>query len=238
MSKIEHTTNYEKFKFFSCNRKINQKHLNSLIKDEDFPKSFECHPIIIDKDFNIIDGQHRFLAAKERKIPIYYILDKNATVDTIANLNNKQVRWFTDDFLHFYAMQNIPEYVFMKEICDKYKIKPYLILDLNKSYSNTSRLIDPFKTGKLVLREKELLFEFCEIYFSKVNELKIIIKGKSRLLFTHYYVHSFFNMFKNNREKFEKLVDELNFRYIFLATRGTRDETYENLYLALNKRIG
>lgn len=86
--KIEQSKQYDKFKFASFNRVVNKTNLNKLIMLGKNDPKFHLFPIIVDKEFTILDGQHRFEACKTLRLPIYYIkTESNATVSEIYNMN-------------------------------------------------------------------------------------------------------------------------------------------------------
>ena len=66
------STDYKKFKLLEYNRDCDEKHIQNL--KEELSKCNDLHlkPLIVSPDLEIIDGQHRFRAAKELGIPVYY----------------------------------------------------------------------------------------------------------------------------------------------------------------------
>lgn len=71
--KVKKSTDYTRFQFLDWNRAINPANLKKLIEENQ--KTFQLHkfPILIDSDFNIIDGQHRFTASQKLGAPVYFI---------------------------------------------------------------------------------------------------------------------------------------------------------------------
>ena len=70
---IHTTKEYDKFSLINYNREVNRKHLNRLkisIKHKDLTK---FKPVIVDKEFCVVDGQHTFVACKELGLPIHYM---------------------------------------------------------------------------------------------------------------------------------------------------------------------
>ena len=72
MEQIKVTTNYDLFSFMPGNRDIAKK--NMLVKSIEKIDLTEYKPIIVNENYVIIDGQHRFMACKELEKPIYYII--------------------------------------------------------------------------------------------------------------------------------------------------------------------
>jgi hypothetical protein len=72
---VKRSTNYDIFKKIDWNRSICKLNLAKLVKEN--RDNFQLHrfPILVTKDFKIIDGQHRYEVAKEIGSPVYYIMD-------------------------------------------------------------------------------------------------------------------------------------------------------------------
>lgn len=72
---INKSYEYEQFKLIGFNRSICEKNLTRLVSLNEEKNRFHLFPIVVDKRFNIIDGQHRFEACKKMHTPIYYVVD-------------------------------------------------------------------------------------------------------------------------------------------------------------------
>lgn len=118
------TKNYELFKFREANRPIDKglvKRLKESIIEIGYIKS---RPIIVDEEYRILDGQHRFVACKELDIPICWdqiACDGNAD-KIIVQLNKNQVMWRLEEYIAFYATKQIPCYVDFVKFRELYKI--------------------------------------------------------------------------------------------------------------------
>ena len=79
-------------------------------------------PIFIDKNHNIIDGQHRFSALKEIGGKIIFCVLKNVGLEQVTRYNINSKTWGDDDFMHMYVDLGYSEYKKYKEFKEKYKI--------------------------------------------------------------------------------------------------------------------
>lgn len=72
---VKKSFNYDMFKKIEWNRSVDKGNFTKLLKEN--REKFQLHrfPILVTKDFKIVDGQHRFEVAKEIGSPIYYIQD-------------------------------------------------------------------------------------------------------------------------------------------------------------------
>ena len=85
------TKEYSKFKFLKGNRDINESHVKRLMI------SFQIHYLltilIVNDHFEIIDGQHRFLAAKNLGLPIIYLIKPEYGVTEVKKYHENFNKW-------------------------------------------------------------------------------------------------------------------------------------------------
>lgn len=118
------TTNYSKFKLLRSNRPISRglvERLKQSIGKIGYQKSRE---ILINDQFEIIDGQHRFTACQELEIPVpYEIREKVKGVsdnDVMIELNSKQNVWRLSEYIGHYAKEGVRCYKYILEFEEKY----------------------------------------------------------------------------------------------------------------------
>lgn len=119
----EFTKDYSKFKMINFNRGINREHINKLKKLITENGYLSAYPILVDENFNIIDGQHRFIACKEMGIPFYYSITKIFDNNLLVDLNTSQKKWAIDDFIKFYSMQGKVCYVKLMKFAKDFGLK-------------------------------------------------------------------------------------------------------------------
>ena len=113
------TTDYDKFKFVTENRSIKQRNVENLIKSFKLTSGMlKSKPIIVDRKFNIIDGQHRLVACKKMSIPVHYIVTDEKT-DNIPIYNTYQDKWGLEDYAHYFATQGNDNYIKILQVCDR-----------------------------------------------------------------------------------------------------------------------
>ena len=97
--KINVTDDYSRFRFVKGNREID--HYKNVAKSIEKIDLTPYNPIIVTKNFDILDGQNRFMACKALGKPIYYLVcDMNATVEEIIHgLNTTQRNWRLEDYV-------------------------------------------------------------------------------------------------------------------------------------------
>ena len=103
---IKATYDYAMFHYHKCNRKVTSKKILKAIVKKDLTPY--C-PILVDKDYNIVDGQHRFDACRTLGKPVYYIIledNEDNTLDTpqaIMDINTTSNPWRVLEHLHFHS---------------------------------------------------------------------------------------------------------------------------------------
>lgn len=83
---VNQTKDYSKFKFLELNRTVDELHVKNLMKLNEERSRFHLFPIVVDKDMNIIDGQHRYTACKKSDSPVFYITDDASTEDKFTEI--------------------------------------------------------------------------------------------------------------------------------------------------------
>lgn len=106
VSQVHKTNDYDKFRFISQNREPD--HVNVLVlsfKDRLVPNAILCN-----ENLEIIDGQNRFLAAKQIGAPIYYYIINGLGIYDVASLNSYGKNWSMIDFIKMWAELGKEEY--------------------------------------------------------------------------------------------------------------------------------
>ena len=134
MSKLEQTpilssSDYETFSFFTgINRKVSKASVEGIkesIEKNGFDKD---HAILVTKSKKIIDGQHRFLAARDLKIPVIYKVFNGTEKEAIALMRDLNVctsPWKLSDYHRYYSSFDHPNrevYEFLTVIAEEYSI--------------------------------------------------------------------------------------------------------------------
>ena len=108
-TRIIQTKQYNKFNFFHTNRPIKESHVKKLML------SIQQHGLLeeitVNENYDIIDGQHRYMALKKLQMPIYAKVKVGATIDSVLPSNLVRLGWTIESFLHHYARKGYLEYI-------------------------------------------------------------------------------------------------------------------------------
>lgn len=116
---MKQTTDYSMFKRHPNNRAINALNVDKIKRSIQVKNLLEYRPIIVDKNMQIIDGQHRLEAAKILNLPVFYQVQEQTGTEDIFLLNANQKAWNNEDFNNYYASKGIESYVKLKSFMEK-----------------------------------------------------------------------------------------------------------------------
>jgi hypothetical protein len=174
---ITSTKNYEKFKRVGLNRSIKNKNVERLMKSFELTGGMSMSkPIIVDKEFNIIDGQHRLEACKRMGIPVHYVVFKDNTKN-IPIYNTYQEKWGLEDYAQYWASQGNKNYQRLLEIKNKTGVSINGLIECLFNASGYKNEV--FKEGRVVF-EKDI--EESVDFVQKMMRLCYIIKGKRNIV--------------------------------------------------------
>ncbi|MFA9220280.1 MAG: ParB N-terminal domain-containing protein [Sediminibacterium sp.] len=114
-SLINETTKYDQFKLIDSNRPVQPKHVQQLKKAIQKKNLLHLNPIIVDAKKNVIDGQHRLQAARELKLPVYYMVDDVINEGDIADLNTNKSNWSVDNYIDYWAKKGNENYIKLRK---------------------------------------------------------------------------------------------------------------------------
>lgn len=164
---VRRTRDYDKFKLLTGNRKIGDDRVKKIRKSLE-AVGYILNPIIINENFEIIDGQGRFTTFKEQGMPIDYVIAVGAGVEECVNMNINQKPWDLADYIDSKADLGKEPYIRLRNLKKRY---PMLNLDdIECAVSNRlgSRNED-IKLGTYTMTEEE--YTNAIIRLDKVQEL-------------------------------------------------------------------
>ena len=217
INQVYTTTDYSVFKSLNGNRNVNKLHVRRL--RESFKNAYLLSPIIVNENYEIIDGQHRYAAAKELHKPINYIVCTEYGLKEVQILNTNMKNWGKMDYLAAYCDLGYPEYLkfrnFMRRFkdfpiaacealltnraTDRHSRKTKELADINKAGSYSVRY---FEEGDLRIIDYDLAVEKAE----KIMMVKPYYDGYNRRIF----VFAMMGMFKHENYNHSKFIAKLS----------------------------
>ena len=130
-NKIYKSYDYDQFKRITGNRLVDP-HRKENLKRSIAENGWLCCPIMVNEDFQIIDGQGRFEALRDLGMPIEFVIQKGAGIEQVVSLNTNTKNWGSMDYINCYADMGKSSYVTLRMLCDRY---------LNRGTSITLQII-------------------------------------------------------------------------------------------------
>lgn len=164
------TVSYDRYKFNSLQRIIKEKHVKELMEKMRVHGFLPNKSISVNEKNEIIDGHHRFLAAKALGIPMLVQVCRGMKEESIIQANQDQINWDKHDFTNTYAIKGNPNYIALKEFREKYpkfKMTQSLILLMNEPNAHPNK--KTFQNGEF----KVASIKKAEEIAKKVEELAI-----------------------------------------------------------------
>ena len=156
---IKTTVKYSMFNAQGGNRAVLAKNVEKVEAKILAENLLMYHPILVDADLNVIDGQHRLEVAKRNNLELSYIIMNNtAGLATTQAINTTGKPWTVKDLLQSYCTLGNNDYLRFREIVKAYKFisVSQLIGLLNSSGQND------FKDGKLDMKRAPELIKVLD----------------------------------------------------------------------------
>ena len=153
---IQKTKDYSMFKLREDNKeRIKQAHVDRIRKSIESRNLLDLRPIVINEKFEILDGQHRYLAAKSLGVELFYIVKKELEANDIIIMNIAKP-WVLTDYLNFYCKNEKQEYLKLKEFISQNELN--IKTALNITIGRAEQALDDFRSGNYTFT-KEVLKE-------------------------------------------------------------------------------
>lgn len=171
LTQIQWTDDYSQFKFLEYNRDVDMKRVHILsqrMREHGF-----LVPILVNQEYYVVDGQHRFHAAKQANISIGYVVF-NLTEDNlpivVADLNSSSKTWNNNDYYNMWSDLGYPEYLWMGDIMKRMSLPFNIFFFLMKQLSFSAEhvkggksFVAEYRSGKMQLSDekKQKIEERC-----------------------------------------------------------------------------
>lgn len=175
-------------------------------------------PIIVNENYEVIDGQHRLQCAEELKLPVYYIVCEGYGLREVQILNASSKNWSADDYMEGYCDLGYKDYETYKEFREKYGF----------GHRETQALLEgaaiknmqDFYLGKFKVKDKKKATEMAD----KLSQIQPFFEGYKLRSFVFAMLH----MFKQKHFDFDEFIQKLENRPTALKKCAT-SEQYRDL---------
>lgn len=197
-NQVHTTTDYFLFKPIEGNRSKNLLHLTRLRKS--MTENYLFTVIIVNENYEIIDGQHRFEVIKELNLPLHYIVCKGYGLNEVHILNQNSKNWTSADYLEGYCKLGYKEYLEFKKFAEKHDLGIQIAMYLLSGHDNGD-MIKMFTSGKFKiknLKESESIIEklhICGRYFPQYK--------------MRWFVYAMVKLLKKEEFEFTEFIQKL-----------------------------
>jgi len=231
MTKIESTTDYESFHFFEGNRRVFDSHVKTLVREIKKNNLLHLCPILVDRDFFVIDGQHRLFAAKALNVPIYYMIADKGGSNLIGTLNSARKAWLSADYVNYFVSQGNEDYRRLDAFCKKHNVDVTLVLKMRDQKDNK------FKDGLYKFmtpeEEKTLVVALDKLADTKaLIDLRSFIEHKSTIFKSFCFQKPLLTLFLRedfDYDHFRKNLELLMDRF----KKCSNKESFYNLFIEI-----
>lgn len=152
--KILQTTDYSQFKFILANRDQARGHIENLKKGfEERGNLTQVQPLLVNENMEVIDGQHRLIAARELGIPVYYTVYPGLRIGDARSLNILHRSWTTDDYARSYAAAGDTNYQRYLNLLENFGFNHSITLHAIKGAERS--IFKLFREGEFTMTNEE-----------------------------------------------------------------------------------
>ena len=221
VNRVYKTSNLSIFKQIDGNRVPNLQHVKRLA-DSIRVYGMKCNPILVNERMEVIDGQHRLMAAKEAESFVYYIIVDGYSLNEVHTLNLNQKNWTKKDFMEGYANMGIESYIKLKkfyEINNDYSL-PICIAFCNNTTDNSHNRLgvnsEVFDNGTWVGRD----FNVAQEWSNKIRMIKPYFKFYNN----NSFVGTMITLFKHNNFDFNEFMHKVRLKPTALVICANREQ--------------
>lgn len=183
------TEDYSIFNKIESNRKLNERNLSKLLKS--FESGQMIIPILVNENYEVIDGQHRLHVCQKLKLPVYYYMVEGYGKEELAKAQVSAM-WSNKDYLNYGIKEDNENYIWLSNFSNSNNISIPSALKIYSSLSNNNEKCIKmlFENGNLVI-EKEIRIKM-EDFMSKLQDFK-----KSEICDTKNFISAFLILYSS-----------------------------------------
>lgn len=199
---------YNKFTYSTLNRPVNLNQVMRLHDSMQRHDNISAISCIKDKDgkLKIIDGQHRFEACKELKIPIEYDI-WDIEEDSMIVLNESQKNWKLEDYLNYGVKNKKEDYILL----DEYRKKTGIGLGALIELFSDEKSINQYKSRNEIF--KSMLWKMGNNKTS-LEILNLILELYEKFGVKHYFhlrfILAFRDIYNSSQYSHKRMIEQIN----------------------------
>lgn len=239
VNKVYKTNNLSIFKQIGGNRIPNLQHIRRLAESIRV-YGMMCNPILVNEKMEVIDGQHRLLAAKETDSFVYFIMVHGYSLNEVHTLNLNQKNWTKKDFMEGYAEIGIESYVKLRDFINKnndFSFSDCIALCSNTSAGGNSSFTQAMRQDKKY-NQNEIFesgtwkgkdFYKAQDWANKIRMLKPYFADYNNSVFVGTLITLFYNQNYDHKEFLHKISIQPT-KLVICANRDQMKTLIEDIY--------
>lgn len=217
----------KKLKLLEANRDVNFSKVRSIYQS--IAEGKWMPSIYVDKNYNIIDGQHRYFAylmawdkGIDCKMPVEEVVSDEPTIDLVISFNSKRSNWTARNYMKSYCTQRKKSYLRVEKLMDQF---PALDLKAAVQILKGSHSTCTFNNGALEVSQAEYATAL-----SRCRGLQTLALSLSNIVFRRDIILAFYKVV-DNIPNFEKFVQNTkNFKRPLTERSSDWIEAYKALF--------
>ena len=239
MEKVNETTDYSIFRNLDGNRAVKNSHVRRLV--EAIRKNDMKLPLIVNKNMEVLDGQHTLEAKKILKKTVQYIIREKLDIQDVRKVNSSQDKWSNTDYLMSYYKLGNKEYALLEWYVRENKLGimfsvAVLQNKVNLGIADSNR----FKEGKFKVTNLEnanlwakRIYEISD-YFEYWKDHKFLRAVVTCFMMPEFNYKLFIDKLKNKSGKLRKQASRndyiVNIERLYNHGTSARKQIRINLY--------
>lgn len=209
--------------FNKLNRIPDEKHVAKLKNAIKVRNLLHLKPIEINTKYDIIDGQHRTLAAIELGFKTVPCLVVSGSIHDAQELNQNQKNWSAKDFAHYWSKQGKAEYSEYLEFVGITGLQPSVAHEiLDPTHNRPS-----FRQGTFKIKS----LKFSYLFVDQLEGFKEALHDYR----SSPFVRAFFSVFKNGKYDHKRMMHKLGL--VGIKKASTRERYIEQLDEIYNYKV-
>jgi hypothetical protein len=216
---IYFTSDYSMFKKQVGNRPLETSGLKKLEQSfQEYGPMLKHCPIKINKNLEVLDGQHRLKKAEEHGLPIYFELVDGDLQTTQAINQTGAGQWKSQSFLYSQIEQGNEDYKKYKEFQERFKLGDNVCQVVLSEIRGIGTVMPEFKRGKFKIVDYPGKILKAE-KFEKIRKILISHSevGVKRIVNKRDFQYAIFDALDHPSFDLERMIKKLQ---VFLSAKG------------------
>jgi hypothetical protein len=219
------TKDYSLFKKSRGNREVDHVHverIKRLIADKDTKAA-----ITVNKNYEVIDGQHTLQARKELGLEVYFIISESDDALDTARMNTGKRNWNLDNFLKFHCDRNRQYYKICRSKMEQFGMPVAETLALLNGKATVFKdMTEDFKLGNFSIPSGNIA-KFDRIAKEMTHIAKHIDPSATKL--KRQLIRAYLILCKHPKFSFDRLKSAMRSKGGKLSAVTSKDEYIEQL---------